>query len=126
MGDRNIIHRYGNHRCVRYRRRILEKQQEKKITVEFTEEELNIIHDVFDELTGESLRKWTTLIPEHGEYRSTECFQQWLTTGKFDRIRRRSRIALGLEKELTEEEVKKQLDEAEKMIAVEVFRGILE
>lgn len=68
MGDRNIIHRYGNHRCVRHNRRgILKNQQEKKIAVEFTEEELNIIHDVFDELTSESLRKWTTLIPEHGE-----------------------------------------------------------
>lgn len=101
-------------------------KQEKTITVELTEEELNMIHDVFDELTRESLHKWTTLIPKEGEYRSTECFQQWLITGKFDDVRRKARIALGLEKPLTDEELDEKIEKEEKIIPIELFRCILD
>jgi len=96
----------------------------KTITVKFIEEELNIIHDVFDALTKENLHQWTTLIPKEKEYHSAECFQQWLITGKFDGIRHKIRISLGLEKPLTDEELDQQIKEAEKIISFEVFKDI--
>ncbi len=96
---------------------------EKTYTIEFTEEEIRIVHDVFNELTNESLAKWTTLIPQEGEYRSQECFQQWLTTGKFHSIRMKSECILGIEK--THSNRRGDSSGEEQKEAIEVFRGFL-
>lgn len=88
---------------------------------ELTQTDFYIIHVVFDELTRKSLGKWTTLIPKEGKYRSTECFQQWLITGQFNNIRRKARIALGLEKEVVEEELDRMEKEADEL----VVKGLL-
>lgn len=61
--------------------------EESGISVEFTKEELSIIYEVFNKLANRSLAKWTSLIPKDGEYRSEECFRQWILTGKLHRIR---------------------------------------
>lgn len=71
--------------------------------LEVTEYELQIIHDVFMELEGESLEKWTHLIPQNGEYRSTECFKSWLETGMFKAVCDRTAAALGY-REVDDEE----------------------
>lgn len=97
--------------------------KEKTYTIEFTEEEMRIVHDVFNELTNESLAKWTTLIPQEGEYRSQECFQQWLTTGKFHSIRMKSGCILGIEK--THSNIEGDRNCNEKIESVKVFRGFL-
>ncbi len=72
-------------------------KEEKNYVVEFSEEELNMVHDIFDELTGRSLEKWTTLLPSKGEYRSEECFEQWQATGLFDDVRSKAARALGID-----------------------------
>lgn len=97
--------------------------KEKTYTVVLTEEEMRIVYDVFNELTNESLAKWTTLIPQEGEYRSQECFRQWLTTGKFHSIRMKSGCILGIEKTHSNIEGDRNCDE--KIESVKVFRGFL-
>lgn len=79
-------------------------KEEKKYVIEFSKEELNLINDVFTELTCNSLEKWTTLLPPKGEYRSRECFQQWLITGMFNEVRYRAARALGLETPISDED----------------------
>lgn len=77
---------------------------DKKYTVDFSEQELIMIYDVFSELTGKSLEKWTTLLPKKGEYRSSDCFQQWLMTGMFDDVRGKAARELGFEAPISDEE----------------------
>lgn len=95
---------------------------EKTYTIELTEEEMQIVSDVFNELTNESLAKWTTLIPSEGEYRSQKCFQQWLTTGKLQGIR--AKISSALESGKNSSSVGKSEDKGTAG-AYEVFRGFL-
>ena len=73
------------------------EKKDKEYTIQFSINELNMIYDVFTELTGESLSKWTTLLPKLNEFRSSECFQQWLITGMFDAVRYKAAVILGLE-----------------------------
>lgn len=73
------------------------EKREKSYAVQFSAEELHMIYDVFDELMGASLKKWTTLLPKVGEYRSSKCFQQWLITGMFDTVRQKAAAALRYE-----------------------------
>lgn len=80
-----------------FRRRDMIMDKEKKLVVNFTEEELQMIYDVFDELTTENLCKWTTLIQTKEAYKRTECFQHWLTTGMFDIVRLKAKNALEME-----------------------------
>ena len=95
---------------------------EKTYTIELTEEEIQIVSDVFNELTNESLAKWTTLIPPEGEYRSQECFQQWLNTGKLQGIRAKVNSALKPDKNSSSVEKSKDKGAAG---SYEVFRGFL-
>ena len=67
---------------------------QKTYQLEVTEEELKLIHDVFKELTEENFHKWFTMIPNQGERRSEECFQQWLTTDKYNSVRHKANILL--------------------------------
>ena len=96
---------------------------EKTYTIAFTEEEIQIVHNVFNELTNKSLAKWTTLIPQEGEYRSQECFQQWLTTGKFHSIRMKLGRVLGIEKNYSN--CGENGNGNERIEPIEVFRGFL-
>ena len=66
------------------------------ISVQFTKEELELIHIVFRELTRSSLKKWTDLIDD-GKYPSAECTSHWKRTMDFDTIRHKVRVALELE-----------------------------
>lgn len=95
---------------------------EKKYTIELSEEEMQIVYDVFSEMTNASLAKWTTLIPEEGEYRSRECFHQWLTTGKLHNIR--EKIGFALEPGKNPSGDLKNEDNGT-VGAYEVFRGFL-
>lgn len=108
---------------------IAQMNTDKTYTITLTEEEMMIVHDVFDELTRENLHEWTKLIPKHGEYRSTECFQQWLLTGKFNDIRHKASISLGYEEEKSEEQVLKEANEAiekyEREAVIKIFEGKL-
>lgn len=103
--------------------------EDKIYTLIFTEEELQMVYDVFDELAKENLHQWTTLIPKKGEYRSTECYQQWLLTGKFNKIRRKASIALGYEEDKTKEQILKEvqetIEEFENDMINKIFEGKL-
>ena len=120
-----VIHYLAIHYTVSAsgRRRKKMDKGEKTYTIELTEEEVRIVHDVFNELSNESLEKWTTLIPQEGEYRSQECYQQWLTTGKFHSIRMKSGCALEQEKSHYNRREDGSGDEKKK--AAEVFGGFL-
>lgn len=97
-------------------------KREKTYSIELTEEEMQIVSDVFNELTNESLAKWTTLIPPEGEYRSQECFQQWLATGQLQGIRAKISSALESNKNFSSDGKNKDKGTAG---AYEVFFGFL-
>lgn len=79
--------------------------------VEYTKEELMIIQEVFHNLVHEGLERWTQLIPKEGEPRSDECNKIWRITGEYNEIRRKAAVSLGLEEEITDEDVDKILKE---------------
>lgn len=65
----------------------------KKITLELTVEELQLIYDVFESKTKESLLKWTEYISQKNI--GTESNLQWALTGMYHDIMYKSGIALG-------------------------------
>ena len=81
-------------------------------SVEFTKEELTVIQRFFHALTTESLKKWMSLIPDQGGRISPQCQEQWHITNVYDEVRRKTGIALGLEKPVSEKELEKMMEDA--------------
>lgn len=64
--------------------------------VEFTQEELKMIYQVFRKLENKCFTKWRSLCPKEGDKPSEECTEQWLLMGKIDDIKDRVAEPLGL------------------------------
>lgn len=90
--------------------------------LEVTEYELQMIHDVFTELEGESLERWTRLLPQNGEYRSTECFKTWLETGMFKAVCDRTGAALGYRELDGAEEAENMLQDSAYIVYDHIIR----
>ena len=81
-------------------------------SIEFTREELTVIQRFFHVLTTESLKKWMSLVPAQGGRISPQCQEQWHMTNVYDEVRRKTGIALGLEKPVSEKELEKMMEDA--------------
>lgn len=66
-----------------------------KITVEFTRDELELIYRVFSGLTSEHLERWTELI-SMGQFKTERCEEQWLLTGMYHEVMCQVGEAIGM------------------------------
>lgn len=72
--------------------------------VEYTGEELRIIHEVFHALVHDSLEQWAQLITNDGEPFNGMRNKIWRMASEYNEIRHKAAVALGLEDEVTGEE----------------------
>lgn len=71
-------------------------QTEKVYSIEFDEEELQMVYHVFSRIESKCFAKWRSLCPEDGSKPSEECSQYWHLLGKVDDIKDRVAKPLGL------------------------------
>lgn len=71
-------------------------KKEKCYTVEFTEEELRLIMEVFKRMEHRSFVKWHDLWPPRGEKPSKECTKQFHMLSRLEEIKDKAATPLGL------------------------------
>lgn len=61
-------------------------------SLNLTEEELMVIFDVFTELTDCNYTRHTRMLSH--EYKKTDCFKDWQTSGLFHSVMKKAQLAL--------------------------------
>lgn len=92
-----------------------------KIIVELTKDELELIYKEFSDLTNVHLHKWNKLV-EAKQYKTKECDEQWLLTGIYQEVTCQIGEALGIQVSNPIDE----LDEEVRIIPFEAYKNFIQ